>query len=123
MRPLKRATDLLSEILVGIILVIGFVAYLFMLQKGTTLNWQRIALVVNTLMIFGFLISWFKDQWNRLVFWATIAALLLGHVAAYILLLGHINGWPLAFYVVLNLIELAVFAPILAKIARNPSRT
>ena len=115
----KRARDLLVEILIGIILVTAFVAYLFTLPKGITLNWRHIALALNTLVVFGFLISWFRDVWKCLAFWATITALLLVHTAIYLFVLGRIEGWPLAYYVVLNPIELAIFAPILRKTTRD----
>lgn len=119
MRSGARARGLLLEILIGVILVTAFVAYLFTLPKGTTLDWQRIALVLNTLVVFGFLVSWFRDVWKRLAFWAIITALLLGHTAIYLFFLGHTEGWPLAYYVVLNPIELAIFTSILRKITRD----
>ena len=94
-------------------------AYLFTLPKGAALNWQRIALVLNTLVVFGFLVSWFRDALRSLSFWATLSMLLLGHMAAYLLLLDHTEGWPLAYYLVLNPMELAIFTPILKKIVKN----
>lgn len=112
----KRARDLLLEILIGVVLVTAFVAYLFSLPKGTTLNWQRIALVLNTFVVFGFLISWFRDRWKRLDFWATMTALLLIHTAVYLFVFSRTEGWPLAYYVMVNPAELALFAPVLRKV-------
>jgi len=114
----KRVRDLLLEILFGFVLVMAFVAYLFTLPKGTTLNWQRVALVLNTVVIFGFLISWFRDVWKCSVFWATIAALLLAHTALYLFVLNRIEGWPLAYYVIANPVELALFTPVLRKVVK-----
>lgn len=111
--------SLVIEIGVAVILVTAFVAYLFALPKGTTLNWQRIALVLNTLVVFGFLLSWFRDALKLLSFWATLSILLLAHMAAYLFFLGHTEGWPLAYYVVLNPIELTIFTPIMNKIVKE----
>jgi hypothetical protein len=116
---LKRIKAFVMETLVAVILVTAFVAYLFTLPKGTTLNWQRIALVLNTLVVFGFLLSWFRDALKLLSFWAAFSILLLSHMTAYLFFLGHTEGWPLAYYVMLNPIELAIFTPILRKIVRG----
>lgn len=114
----KRAMELLLEILIAVILVTAFVTYLFTLPKGTTLNWQRIALVVNTAVVFGLLISWFRNGWKNLAFWATITVLLLGHTAAYLFVLNRIEGYPLAYYVIANPVELALFSPVLKRVVR-----
>lgn len=119
MSSYKRATGLLLEIVIGLILVTAFVAYLFTLPRGTTLNWQRIALVLNTVVVFGFVISWFRNAWKNLAFWATITVLLLGHTAVYLFVLNRTEGWPLAYYVMANPVELALFSPILRRVART----
>src|SRR6267143_57017 len=95
----KRVRDLLIEALIGIILGTAFVAYLFTLPKGATLDWRRIALVLNTVTVFGFLISWFRHAWKRLAFWMTLMVFLLGHTATYTFILGRVENWPLAYYV------------------------
>lgn len=111
------------EILIGVVLVTAFVVYLFSLPKGTTLNWQRIALVLNTFVVFGFLISWFRRECRRLDFWATMTVLLLLHTAIYLFVLSRTGGWPLAYYVMANPIELALFAPVLRKaVSKNEGR-
>jgi hypothetical protein len=112
----KRARGLMLEILIGLVLVTAFVAYLFSLPKGTKLNWQRIALVLNTFVVFGFLISWFRHQWKRLDFWATMTVLLLIHTAVYLFVLSRTEGWRLAGYVMADPAELALFAPVLRKV-------
>jgi hypothetical protein len=106
----------LIETVIAIILVTAFLAYLFTLPPGTSPDWRHIALALNTATVFGFLISWFRQAWNRLVFWATMTVLLLGHTATYFLVIGRIQEWPLAYYVALNPFELALFAPILRKV-------
>jgi hypothetical protein len=85
-------------------------------QTTDSLNWGFIALAVNTLVVFGFLISWFRQGWKRLVFWAALVVLLLGHTAAYIFVLSRIREFPIAYYVLLNSMELALFTTILSKL-------
>ena len=54
------------------------------------------------------------------MFWTALVVLLLGHTAAYILVLSRIHDFPLAYYVVLNSIELVLFTAILRKlVTRN----
>jgi hypothetical protein len=87
----KRAKDLLLEVVIAIALVTASVAYLFSLPKGTKIDWRPVALLLNTVTVFAFLISWFRHAWKRLVFWATLAVLLLAHTAAYMLVLSHVR--------------------------------
>jgi hypothetical protein len=60
------------------------------------------ALALNTVTVFGFLISWFRHAWRLSAFWLTLVALIFLHVAAYIFVLGRIQDWPLSYYVLLN---------------------
>jgi len=123
MSYLKRAGDLLIETVIGIILVTGYVADLFItLPKGITPNWEYIAFGVNTLVVFGFSISWYRDAWKCSSFWVAILVLLLGHTAVYLSLLHYTEGLPLMFYVVLNPVELTVFTPFLRKIRQKSAR-
>lgn len=115
MNPWKRLRDIFLEVVIAVALVTGGIVYVASHPRGS-LNWGRIALTGNTVIVFGLLISWFREAWRRLVFWAALVALLLGHTAAYILVLGRIHDFPLAYYVVLNSMELALFAAILRKL-------
>ena len=112
----SRGRDIFVEILIAVVLVTVFVGYLFSLPKGAQLDWQRIALVFNTFTVFGLLISWFRDERGRLVFWAAFMVLLLVHTAMYAFVLSGIQGIPLSVYIVLNPVELSIFSPILRKI-------
>jgi hypothetical protein len=115
MGSMKRIRDLAIETLIAIILVSAYVAYLFLRPKESSLDWQLISQAVNTAIVFGFVIAWFRHAWKSFLFWAVVAIFLLGH-AAYKLLAGHSQHWPLAYYVLLNAIELALFSQILNKL-------
>jgi hypothetical protein len=112
----KRIRDLAIETLIAIILVSAYVAYLFWRPKESGLDWQLISQAVNTAIVFGFVIAWFRHAWKSFLFWAVLAIFLLGHLAAYKLLAGHAQHWPLAYYAVLNAIELILFSQLFNKL-------
>jgi hypothetical protein len=115
MKPRKRVRDIFLEIVIAVALVIWGIIYVASHPRGT-LNWGRIAIAGNTLVVFGFLISWFRQEWKRLVFWTALVVLLLGHTAIYILVLSRVHDFPLAYYVVFNSMEMVLFTGILRKL-------
>jgi hypothetical protein len=115
MKPRKRVRDIFLEIVIAVALVIWGIIYVASHPRGT-LNWGRIAMAGNTLVVFGFLISWFRQEWKRLVFWTALVVLLLGHTAIYILVLSRVHDFPLAYYVVFNSMEMVLFTGILRKL-------
>jgi hypothetical protein len=111
----KRVRDIFLEVVIAVALVTGGIIYVASHPRGS-LNWGRIALAGNTVVVFGFLISWFRQEWKRLVFWTSLVVLLLGHTAIYIAVLSRVHDFPLAYYVVLNSMELALFTAILRRL-------
>ena len=111
----KRIRDLIIEILIAVILVTAYVVYLFNSSQGeqAKLGWAPLA--VNTLIVFGFLVSWFRYAWKTTRYWAILGTLLLCHCAAYIFALQRVGRFPLIFYVVVNSAELVLFSRILWK--------
>jgi uncharacterized membrane protein YfcA len=112
----RRIRDIAVETSIAVVLVTAFVAYLFRLPKGSSLDWRRIAEIINTMVVFGFLSSWFRHAWRNSLFWIALTVLLLIHFAAYAFVLGRIQHWPSAYYIVLNAIELALFTQILSRL-------
>jgi hypothetical protein len=118
----KRVREIVIETLIGVVLVSAFVAYLFVSPtKGQNINWRLVAIIVNTLIVFGFLVSWFRHTWRNAFFWAAFTILLLGHLAIYAIILGRIQHLPFVYYAVLNVIELAVFTRILRRLSPDGS--
>jgi hypothetical protein len=115
MKLWKRVRDIFLEVVIAVALVAGAFIYVASHPRDS-LNWGFIALAINTVVVFGFLISWFRQGWKRLVFWAALVVLLLGHTTAYIFVLSRIHEFPLAYYVLLNSMELALFTTILSKL-------
>jgi hypothetical protein len=112
----RRVKDIAIETAVGVALVAAFVIYLFKSHTGGNRNWTPIVQIGNTAIVFGFLIPWFRHEWGRVTFWAAIGALLVGHAAIYVLVIGPVRELPLAYYALLNVIELVLFTPILGKL-------
>ncbi len=111
----KRVRDIMLEVVVAVALVTGGIVYVAS-HPRSSLNWAGVALLANTVVVFGYLISWFRAEWRRLVFWAMLVVLLLGHVLIYIFVVSRISQLPLAYYLVLTTMELALFQLILRKL-------
>ena len=118
---LKRVRDLLLEILIVTILISTCVVYKFR-HPDAELNWTRIALLVNTAIVFGYLIAWFRHAWRKPQFWAWLLVFLLGHVAAYVIVLSRIPQFLLIYYVILNVAELAVLESFLRRLISGGSQ-
>ena len=118
MKPWKRVRDLFLEIVIAVALVTWGIIYVASHPRGS-LNWGHIAMAGNTVVVFGFLISWFRQEWKRLVFWTALVVLLLGHTAIYILVVSRFYDFPLAYYVLINSLEMALFTVILRKLLRG----
>ncbi|OLE92154.1 MAG: hypothetical protein AUF79_00035 [Crenarchaeota archaeon 13_1_20CM_2_51_8] len=121
MRYAKRMRDLLIETVVAVALVTVLVIYLFHLPKASSsLPWGWIKLIVNTIVVFGFLVAWFRHSWRNYVFWIAVALLLLCHLLLLGFLTQRIHSWPLAYYALLiNPIELVIFTKILKRIPQS----
>jgi hypothetical protein len=113
---LKRIRELIIETLIAVILVTAFVVYLFMVPKENRPNGIWMPLVLNTAIVFGFLISWFRHAWKSAQYWAVLVVLLVCHSAVYISVLHRIGHLPLIIYVAANSAELVLFSWILWKL-------
>lgn len=111
----KRIRDLAIETLIAVILTTAFVTYLFMVPRENRPNGLWMPLVLNTAIVFGFLISWFRHAWKNVQFWTVLAVMLICHSAVYIFVLRRIENFPLIIYVVANSAELVLFSRILWK--------
>ena len=116
MRFRQRARDLTIEVLIAVVLVTAYMIYLFKFPHRPKPDSWIIGLSVNTIIVVGFLASWFKHQWKNTQFWIVLGLLLFGHMALFVFLLRRIEHFPLATYVLTNSIELAVFSRILSKV-------
>ena len=112
----KRVRDIALETLVGVAAVTALTLYAFNMPKGKSLDFRPIALIANTVLVFGFLISWFRYSLKNSLFWIVLAILLLGHLAAYFFILNRIQNLPYVAYGMIRAIELGLFTTILNKI-------
>jgi len=110
----KRIRDLVLEIAVAIVLVAGFVAYLFTLPAGTKLDLRPFAAAANTAIVFGFVLWWFRESWRSFTFWGAMLALLAVHACVYDLVLRRVSQIPGAYYVLLDGLEWIVMLRFLS---------
>ena len=112
----EKARDLAIETLIAVVLVTAYVIYLFKVPRDRRPDSWTIALAVNTAIVFGFLLSWFRRKWKIAQFWIALGLLLFCHLAVFIFLLRRAGHIPLATYLLTNTIELAIFSRILWKL-------
>jgi hypothetical protein len=112
----KRIRDVLLEVVSVTVLLSGAIAYVVMHPKAT-LNWGAAAFAVNTIVVFGFLISWFRQEWKRLVFWTVLIVVLLLQWLIYVSAFQRLSSnIPLIYYTFFDTVELALIVPILSAI-------
>jgi hypothetical protein len=110
----KRMRDVTVNALIAILLVAAFAVYVIETHDATKVrNWTPVIQVANTVLVFAFLIQWFRHAWSRNTFWAVLSVLLLVHITAYVLFLSRIHQLPVVYYALLDAIELGAFQRIL----------
>ena len=112
----KRIRDLVIEILIAITLVVGLIAYVWTRPPGTELDWPRIALILNTAVVFGFVISWFRSDWGNLVFWTVLMVLLVVHLVIFSVTLRQIETLPTIYYALIDAAEWMVIVPLMRSV-------
>jgi hypothetical protein len=119
MKSWRRFWDVLAELFVAVALVTGGIVYVMNHPKAS-MNWSLIAFAVNTAVVLGFLVAWFRTDWRESLFWRTLTALVVCHAAVYVLAIRHFSDIPLPYYALLVPIELSFITPILRNmIAKN----
>lgn len=108
----KRLRDLFIETAIAIALVVSLLVFTFE-HPRTPINWNGVALLVNTAIVFGYLIAWFRYAWRRSRFWMWLGALLVGHLVICIFVLSHLGQVPSVFYALASVGELAILGPFL----------
>jgi hypothetical protein len=110
----KRIRDLLIEIAIAIALVVALIVFKVE-HPNADLRWNVIALVVNTAIVFGYLVTWFRDAWLKPLFWSWMMVLFLAHLVVYAVVIIRIHEFPLIYYVIVNTGELALFTSFLRR--------
>lgn len=112
----KRIRDIVLEALIAVLFVTAFAVYVIKTHDATKLrDWTPVIQGGNTVLVFGFLIRWFRYAWRRSAFWAVLTVLLLVHIAVYMLLLRRIPQFPLIYYAIQDVCELGVFERVLVR--------
>jgi uncharacterized membrane protein YhhN len=112
----RRVRDIALEVLIAMILVGAFVAYILSAPKGSKVDFRPIGVLVNAIVVFGFLISWFRWTRRNVRFWAILTIFLLAHIVVYIILFRHVQELPTSNYAIFSLLELGLFSFVLTKL-------
>jgi hypothetical protein len=116
----KRLRDLAIETLIAVVAVTAYVVYLFERPKNAPpINFVFFSQVVNTGIVFGFVLYWFRKGWKKGLFWVVMACLFAGHLALYGFVISRLGHFPGIRYALLDAIECAVFSRILMRLPWN----
>jgi CDP-diglyceride synthetase len=87
-----------------------------------TVKW--LALAGNTLLVFWYGIRPFRHHWRERRVKLTTTALLIAHLAVFVVVLTHVSRWQLFWYVPTDFLEVALIFVVLSWLADRmpPSR-
>jgi peptidoglycan/LPS O-acetylase OafA/YrhL len=104
-RKLTRNGSIVRELLIIVPAVIGLfvLAFFFALSEGheALIKWG--GLVAYTAAIFGIFIKHSRRYLRRQRFWLLTILLLAAHLAAFAIILTHVETWRLTWFVVMVL--------------------
>jgi cytochrome bd-type quinol oxidase subunit 2 len=116
----KRLRDIALEVLIAVVLVSGL---LFYAANSAGRNHRRDfvlgAIVINTALVFGYLLSWFRFAFRNMPFWITLAGLLLAHGVGYILIFPRLDHVGTIYYCMADMAEWTLFSRILQKVLQR----
>jgi nicotinamide riboside transporter PnuC len=105
-----RARDYFLLILLGTLIFLVFLSIAFAVQDkwghDAFIRWDGLA--GFTLGLFGLFVAESKKFLRKLRFWAVTAILLMGHLAAFAIVLTHVEEWKLSWFMVM-VIEAPLF--------------
>jgi hypothetical protein len=112
---MRRTASILTKTnllicLLSVLVAFANIKFVFMVEDkwghDAFIRWGGLA--GFTLLIFGFFVAEsekFLRQWR---FWGVIVTLLMGHLAAFVIVLTHVDDWNLSWFMVI-VIEYPVF--------------
>lgn len=115
----KRTLEIALEIAVGVSVVAGVYFWAtHMPGREPPVKW--IALGLNTAVLFGYPLYWFRATRKGARFWACWAGFLLLHLGVFIPVLRQSVRWPLVLFVVTTVVEFLLIDTVLLKALDKP---
>src|ERR1700750_498205 len=103
--------------LVTTIVLLAFEGYT---PDESSFKWAEFG--INTVIIFGYLIYWFRGSLRKIVFWSGLFVGLGIHTTVFALILRRVDRFPLVYYVALFPIELPLMFSFFRQLGLSPSR-
>ena len=91
-------------------------------QYPSNLDWKWIAFALNTLVLCGYIVHWFRGAWRLPKFWLTLFLLLLLHSVGLVAALRAMDHFPLIWYAVLVPLELQASITVFGSLGIYPGR-
>ncbi len=107
-----KIRDLLIYILIGVSAVVGLIwSANYNISDETFNKWG--GLVLNTPVLFGFVIKQSRRYWRTKVYWIAIGSLLVVHTVVFWLILHNVHQWRLAWFLLMYPVELPFIIMVL----------
>ncbi len=106
----SRLRDLLVYLVIALVIGLGIVWYAY---SGPPRDSNVIArwggLIVNTAILFGYMINDSRRSWHAPTFWVLAVSMLIVHLAAFSFILVRAEEWKVIWFLVMYPIEIPVF--------------
>ncbi len=102
--------------------VIAGIAIGYAILGNDNLDPKWIGLVVQTLTLFGYLLTFNRSSWPYIRFWQVIVLLLTIHCVLSVVLLRKVDKFPLILFVLPAVLETLIYQSILERYARRRCR-
>ncbi len=108
-----------AQLVIALAILAGVVVFTMAVPKVEEIDDKWIGLISNTLLVFGILLYWFREQRKQKTFWICFAAVFALHLVVYSEVLRKVSHWPLVNFGVVDLLEWAVLAAVFRRIGRG----
>jgi hypothetical protein len=121
-RSARRIRDFAAYIAIGLVCCIGALWYAS--ESGADgadrfARWGGLAL--NTLLLYGYVITYSKGYLRRLSFWMPLILILTVHLGTFALILSRAEHWKALWFLAMYPIELPIIAAVCWR--RAPAQT
>jgi hypothetical protein len=112
---MRRLLDFLIYLLIGAALSLAIVAYAYETDplpgNQDILRWG--GLLLNTLLLFGFVIKQSRPFWHAWAFWVILASMLVLHVLVFCVILQRTQHWNASWFLLMYPVEVPLIVIVL----------
>jgi hypothetical protein len=106
-RVLDNLEPLMRDVLAAVVVTtVATIVYIFV--PGIATHLGGIKVIIDSAVVFGLLVAWSREFWNRLKLWFLLAVLLGAHIVAITWLILPAGNLPSLAFVVVDVVECGI---------------